>query len=78
MLSSIILSMAMSVSPATVTDTNSLDIETIGDTRGTRRLNSSQGITLEVVGDTRGTRRLSASQDKTSEVVGDTRGTRRL
>tara|TARA_R110001583_G_scaffold2233_28_gene16524 strand:- start:1004 stop:1180 length:177 start_codon:yes stop_codon:yes gene_type:complete len=58
MLSSIILSMAMSVSPAPEADTSSFNIETIGDTRGTRRLSTSKNITSEKIGDTRGTRRL--------------------
>jgi hypothetical protein len=58
MLSSIILSMAMSVSPAPVADANNLLIEEVGDTRGTRRLSSSNSLLIEEAGDTRGTRRL--------------------
>ena len=43
MLSSIILSMAMSVSPATLTDTQSLNIENIDHKRGELRIDHKRG-----------------------------------
>ncbi|MCW8831956.1 MAG: hypothetical protein OQK09_04435 [Colwellia sp.] len=58
MLSSIILSMAMSVSPASIADNQSFEMEEIGAVRGTRRLSSENTIDIEEAGAVRGTRRL--------------------
>ena len=58
MLSSIILSMAMSVSPAPVADAHNLDIQEIGAKRGTRRLSNENNLNVQTVGAKRGSRRL--------------------
>ena len=78
MLSSIILSMAMSVSPAPVADVHNLDIQEIGKARGTRRLSADSDFTIEKTGKARGTRRLNADNKLTIEKTGKARGTRRL
>tara|TARA_R110002050_G_scaffold247681_2_gene385462 strand:- start:548 stop:784 length:237 start_codon:yes stop_codon:yes gene_type:complete len=78
MLSSIILSMAMSVTPAQVEDINNLDIQEVGARRGTRRLSNEYKFDVEKVGARRGTRRLSNENDLIIETVGARRGTRRL
>lgn len=62
MLSSIMLSMAISVSPVSdgqnFNDQFNLNIETTGRKRGTRRLNDENSLNVEVAGRKRGTRRL--------------------
>ena len=78
MLSSILLSVAMSVSPAPVADTHSLDIKQVGDRRGSRRLNNDNTLGIETIGDRRGSRRLSNDNNLDIETVGDRRGSRRL
>jgi hypothetical protein len=78
MLSSIILSMAMSVSPAPVADANNLDIEEISAKRGTRRLSENKNLNIEVVSAKRGTRRLSNNNNLNVESASAKRGTRRF
>ena len=78
MLNSMILSMAMSISPAPVADVHTLDIQTTGKKRGTRRLNGENNLNIETIGRKRGTRRLSDENSLEIETIGKKRGTRRL
>ncbi len=78
MLSSIILSMAMSVSPAPIADTHSLNIQEIGRARGSLRINAKQDLTIEKTGRARGSLRINAKQDLTIEKTGRARGSLRI
>jgi len=78
MLSSIILSMAMSASPAPIADIHNLDIQEVGKARGARRLNADDDLNMEKTGKARGARRLSADDDLNVEKTGKARGARRL
>ena len=78
MLSSIILSMAMSVSPAPAADVHNLNIQEVGNKRGSRRLSNENILNVETVGNKRGSRRLSNENILNVETVGNKRGSRRL
>ena len=58
MLSSIILSMALSVTPTTTADIQNLDIQEVGRTRGSLRIDDQDNLTIEKVGRTRGSLRI--------------------
>ncbi len=58
MLSSIILSMAISVTPTPIADTHNLDIQEIGRSRGTLRIDNENALTVEKTGRSRGTLRI--------------------
>lgn len=78
MLSSIILSMAMSVSPAPIADTHSLDIQEIGRARGSMRINAEQDLDIKETGRARGSMRINTKDDLTIEKTGRARGSMRI
>jgi hypothetical protein len=78
MLSSIILSMAISVTPTPIADTHSLDIQEIGKARGSLRINAEDDLSIERVGKARGSLRIDAEDDLTIERVGKARGSLRI
>ncbi|OUR61994.1 hypothetical protein A9Q74_05940 [Colwellia sp. 39_35_sub15_T18] len=78
MLSSIILSMAMSVSPAPIADTHSLDIQEIGKARGSMRINAEQDLTIEKAGKARGSMRINSKENLSIEKAGKARGSMRI
>jgi len=58
MLSSVILSMAMSISPAPVADIHILDIQKIGRVRKGNRIHDANSLKIEVVGRVRKSNRI--------------------
>ena len=80
MLSSIILSMALSVTPATnaTTDSHSLATKNINVIHETFRLSAEKNLDTQKTGWKRGTRRLSAEKNLDTQKTGWKRGTRRL
>lgn len=78
MLSSIILSMAISMTPGQQVETQELNINEINAKRGTRRLSSENNLKVDVINAKRGTRRLSSENTLEVEAINAKRGTRRL
>ena len=78
MLSSIILSMAMSVSPTPIADVHNLDIQTIGNKRGSIRMNNENQLKVQTIGNKRGSIRMNNENQLKVQTIGNKRGTRRL
>ena len=74
MLSSIILSMAMSVSPAPVADAHNLDIQEIGERRGGLRINADNNLDIQEIGERRGGLRINTDNDLDIQEIGERRG----
>jgi hypothetical protein len=58
MLSSIILSMAISVTPTPTADIHNLETQKIGKTSSSLRINAEEDLTIERVGRARGSLRI--------------------
>jgi hypothetical protein len=78
MLNSIILSLAISVTPTPIADTHNLDTLEIGKVRDSLRINAEDDLNIERVGQRRGTLRINAEDDLSIERVGQRRGTLRI
>jgi hypothetical protein len=78
MLSSIILSLAISVSPTPTADIQKLDIQEIGKARGSLRINTGNKLTIDTVGKARGSLRINSENELTINTVGKARGSLRI
>jgi hypothetical protein len=58
MLSSIILSLAISVTPTPTANIQNLDIQEVGKARGSLRINAEDDLTIKTVGKARGSLRI--------------------
>ncbi len=78
MLSSIILSMAMSVSPTTVADVHNLDIQEVGEVRKRNRIHHENRFETNAVGEVRKKNRILNKNAFETSVVGEVRKKNRI